>query len=170
MEDTEHWRQRLVELKTALGITQAAMAAAIGVEPSYLSRLLYPPGKAGRKNLGLDTMRALRSAYGLRADWFDLPLGSVLPGQGVALGVAEAVAAYGNAGPLPGSHKAGASPLRSNGVAWPFKEVSYQRLQALKKSLGPKLAGEALHDLDTLLDVAVARWEQRAHRLSKRAS
>jgi transcriptional regulator with XRE-family HTH domain len=168
MEDTEHWRRRLIELRAALGVTQAAMAAAIGVEPSYLSRLLYPPGKAGRKNLGLDTMRALRSTYSLRADWFDLPLGTVLPGENTALGVAEHVPDYANQ-QRPGQ-KSAASPLRAGSVVWPFKEVGYQRLQALKKALGPKLAAEALHDLDGLLDIAVARWEKRAHELSKRAS
>jgi len=162
MEETEHWRQRLIELKQALGATQASMAKDMDVDASYFSRLLYPPGKSGRKNLGMDTMRAARKAYGLSADWFDLPLGSALPSRQTRHGVshlstgvqrvAEQIRPYAN-------------PL----VAWPFATTSHQRLQALLDSLDNATRTEALRDLDSLLDVAVARWEHRATALRKLA-
>lgn len=168
MEDTEHWRLRLLELQDALGLKQVEMAHAIEVEPSYFSRLRYPPGKAGRKNLGLDTLRALIKAYGLRYDWFDLPLGSQLPARRVS-GASTPPAL-----PAPVRLELAVSEPRETparpAIVWPFKEVAYQRLMALQAKLGPKHAAEALRDIDELLDTAVARWERRADRLSKRAS
>jgi transcriptional regulator with XRE-family HTH domain len=161
MEETEHWRLRLIELQKALGYKQAAMAKDMDVDASYFSRLLYPPGKPGRKNLGMDTMRAARKAYGLRADWFDLPLGSALPSRRhtpgasthPALRAAESLGTYEN-----------------KLVIWPFQATSQQRLQALLDGLDNSTKAEVLDDLDSLLDVAVARWEQRAEALRKRAS
>lgn len=163
MEETEHWRLRLIELKQAVGCTQAAMAAAIGVDASYFSRLLYPPGKKGRKNLGLDTLRSLIKVNTLSADWFDLPLGSKLPNSRGNQGGGEEVSLS-----LIASEPRGRTAASS--VKWPFKETSYKRLNALVDRLGPKLGEDAIRDLDSLLDVAVSRWEQRAARLGKHAS
>lgn len=163
MEETEHWRLRLIELKDALGATQAAMAKDMDVDASYFSRLLYPLGKAGRKNLGMDTMRAARKAYGLSADWFDLPLGSALPTaqstQAITAPPADAPRAAQNL-----------APYRAQSMAWPFENTSHQRLQSMLESLDATTRAEALHDLDSLLDVAVARWEQRAAAFRKLAS
>lgn len=39
------------------------MAATIGVEPNYLSRMLYPEGKAGKKNIGDEMITKLSAAY-----------------------------------------------------------------------------------------------------------
>lgn len=78
-EADEHRRRRLLELVAAIGGTQTAIAANAGIDASYLSRLLYPPGKAGRKNLGIDTMSNLQTAYRLPPGWFDMPPGSALP-------------------------------------------------------------------------------------------
>lgn len=161
MEETEHWRLRLVELQEALGYKQAAMAKDMDVDASYFSRLLYPPGKPGRKNLGMDTMRAARKAYGLSADWFDLPLGSALPSRGQTPGVSTHPALR-----AAEERRPYANPL----VAWPFATTSHQRLQTLLDGLDNTTRAEALHDLDSLLDVAVARWEHRAEALRKRAS
>lgn len=163
MDETEHWRLRLIELKGAKRASQAAMAAAMGVDASYFSRLLYPLGKKGRKNLGLETLRSLCKAYQLRYDWFDLPLGTMLPG---AMGMASPATAQGDypMGRTVGE-PAGHEPARP-AIAWPFKDVPYQRLRALMELLGPQ-AGEAVRDLDTLLDIAVARWEKRAAQLGK---
>lgn len=160
MEETEHWRLRLVELKTATGHKQCEIAEKIGKPESYVSRLLYAPGKKGRKNLGWDTIRDIVKAYGLRVDWFDLPLGSMLPNKDKPSTVASE--------PEPAGIPA-VQPIAA-GVKWPFKETSYKRLQALLDALGPKIAPEALRDLDSLLDVAVARWEARATELRKRTS
>lgn len=161
MEETEHWRKRLIELKEALTLKQCEIAEAIGKPDSYVSRLLYEPGKKGRKNLGWDTIRDIVKAYGLRVDWFDLPLGSMLPVKGQKEGTAQEPA------PVPVFHGQTHEPP-TNGIKWPFKQTSYKRLQALLEDLGPKTAPEAMRDLDSLLDVAVARWEARAAELRKR--
>lgn len=158
MERNEHWRQRLLELKSDLELSQAAIAAAMGVPANYVSRLLYPPGKAGRKNLGMDTMRSLRTAYNLSADWFDLPLGSDLPRtrsskSSPALVVSEPPASS-NVVPVTGH-------------SWPFTLVAYRRLLALKDALGPKLAAEAIRDIDEHLNFAVARWEVKVPKQKK---
>ncbi|WPG35154.1 hypothetical protein [Variovorax sp. EBFNA2] len=119
MDLTEHWRQRLLELKADLALTQAALAAKLEKSPDYVSRLLYEPGKKGRKNLGLQTLRNATKAFELQPDWFDLPLGAAMPSaQGKATGQAH------NAAPP--------SPI-SRGVAWPFVRVTphqYNRLSA----------------------------------------
>lgn len=161
MEETEHWRLRLIELKDALGATQAAMAKDMDVDASYFSRLLYPPGKPGRKNLGMDTMRAARKAYGLSADWFDLPLGSSLPSRRYTARISTHPALH-----AAEENRTYANPL----VTWPFEVTSHRRLQALLNGLDEGTRTEALRDLDSLLDVAVARWEQRAEALRKLAS
>ena len=172
MDETEHWRLRLLELEEAqkdFGLTRHKdMAEKIGVEPSYYSRLRYEPGKTGRKNLGLDTLRAAVKAFGLRYDWFDLPLGSELPKPRTGAVVAH------DAEPENGLRFsiADISPpavAPRPGVIWPFTDTSYKRLQAMLDSLDKNQRAEALRDLDSLLDVAVARWESRAAQQSKRA-
>lgn len=77
----EHWRLRLIELLSALAVTQAEFARVTGVDATAVSGLLLPPEKKGRRNLGLRTMGKICTAYGLSEDWFLLPLGSKLPGQ-----------------------------------------------------------------------------------------
>lgn len=161
MDNTEHWRLRLIELKEALGETQAAMAQSIRVDASYFSRLLYPPGKKARKNLGLQTMRALVSVYKLQADWFDLPLGSMLPRKAGQHFPDREIGAG-----VIASEPTGPVPLHS-AVRWPFRETSYRRLQALLEDLGPAAGAEARRDLDKVLDAAVSRWEQVAALLRK---
>lgn len=171
MDETEHWRQRLLELKDALDAKQAAMAARIGVDASYFSRLLYEPGKKGRKNLGLDTLRSLIKAYQLSADWFDLPLGTALPDP-ERTAQAEASDTRFNVIDRVPEHNVSdiqAGELARAPIAWPFKDVAYRRLIDLQAALGPQQAAEAMRDLDSLLDIAVARWEHRAAQLSKRA-
>jgi len=105
-------------------------------------------------------IRDIVKAYNLRVDWFDLPLGSMLPSKSekrlIAGEPAAAVAFYGQAEPP------------APAITWPFKQTSYKRLQALLEELGQKVGPEALRDLDSLLDVAVARWEVRAAELRKR--
>lgn len=166
MEETEHWRLRLLELEEAqraLGLTRHKdMAERLEVEPSYYSRLRYPPGKKGRKNLGLDTLRAAVKAFDLRYDWFDLPLGSLLPStpdpktapQKPSEDPEVRFSIVTNE-PEPGG-------VKSSGVSWPFKETSYVRFQGLLDSLDERSRAEALRDLDSLLAAGVTRWEQRA--------
>lgn len=155
MEREEHWRLRLLELKKDLDVTQAAMAATIEVDPSYLSRLLYPLGKPGRKNLGLETITALRQKYHLSADWFDLPLGSELPSGSGTLDL------------KPVAKDPDTVVKLDRKLKWPFHNVTYGRLMDLKRELGP--AGfDALRDIDALLEVAVMKWERIASQKKKR--
>jgi transcriptional regulator with XRE-family HTH domain len=153
MEREEHWRQRLLELKGGLELKQSQIAADIGVADSYVSRLLYPPGKRGRKNLGLDNLRRLCAAYALPPDWFDLPLGARVPGAGSSMLVSESAAVF---------------ALRRD--AWPFNLVTQDRIAKLRKALGPKLSDEAISDLDESLDLAVTKWERRAAQRKRRRS
>lgn len=153
MGQEEHWRQRLLELKKDLRLKQSAMAAAMEIDASYMSRLLYPPGKKGRKNLGLDTMRACLKAFHLQADWFDLPLGTALPSGQTNMpetwvGVAQPIDA--------------ATVVPISDFHWPFKQVTYRRVMGLRTALGPRVGSEAMHDIDELLDVAITKWERLA--------
>lgn len=79
--DPEHWRLRLIELITVLRISQRKFADDTGIDPTYVSRLLYEPGKRGRKKLGLSNMAAIKKAYQLSPGWFELQLGEELPSK-----------------------------------------------------------------------------------------
>lgn len=64
MDKFEQRRQALLELRAQLGhgaISQ--IASRIGVEPSYVSRMLYPEGKAGQKRIGEDNVERLNAAF-----------------------------------------------------------------------------------------------------------
>lgn len=67
-EARRHALKRLVEGFGHGGI--ARVAAAINKEPNYVSRMLYPPGKPGRKRIGEDSVDALDSAY---PGWLSAP-------------------------------------------------------------------------------------------------
>jgi transcriptional regulator with XRE-family HTH domain len=113
----EHWRLRLLELMSWLGISQREFADQVHLDPSYVSRLRYKVGKKGRKNLGLDTMAAIRTKFNLSAGWFDLPLGSELPSLQTATilrtrGVKE-------------------SPSGWTQTTWPFIEVTTEQYSLL---------------------------------------
>lgn len=75
----EHWRHRLLELMKHLKMRQVKLAEITGIDASYVSRLVSVPEKSGHKNLGVDTMAAIRAGFNLGPGWFDLPLGSELP-------------------------------------------------------------------------------------------
>lgn len=52
---------QLVKSQPRAGI--ATVAAKLGKDASYVSRLLYPPGKDGRKRIGEDVWEAIVSAF-----------------------------------------------------------------------------------------------------------
>jgi transcriptional regulator with XRE-family HTH domain len=108
----EHWRQRLLELLAHLGLSQIRFAEDTGLDASYVSRLRYPPGKKGRKNLGLDTMATIRTRYKLAPGWFDLPLGADLP-TALTYANANQPTAWRVAEPVP----------RWGAPGWPFENV-----------------------------------------------
>lgn len=64
MDKFEQRRTALAALITTMGRGGAAkVAARIGKTGSYVSRMLYPPGKAGRKRIGEDSWDDLVAAY-----------------------------------------------------------------------------------------------------------
>lgn len=170
MEETEHWRLRLLELQKAKGLNQAQMAPLLDMGASYYNRLTYEPGKKGRKNLGLKSIRAACRSFSLPADWFDLPLGSELPNATPQPGSDEVRYQITEIGSTPLSIQNGERVVVGSGAGWPFQLTSIKRMNALKSGLGEALYSEAIKDIDSLLDVAVARWEIRAANLSKQAS
>lgn len=163
MSREEHWRLRLVELLDHLKVTQVAFAHATNIDATYVSRLLYPLGKKGRKNLGLDTMRAICSTYQLRGDWFDMDLGSELPARDKQAVPASTAASSGVAPTpllLPGVEEQPPEyPLASR--PWPFSGSSYQKLTGLKKLLGRDYQ-VALRDIEENIETAILKWEVRA--------
>lgn len=64
MDKFEQRRQALLALRAQLGhgaISQ--IASRIDVDPSYVSRMLYPEGKAGQKRIGEDNVERLNAAF-----------------------------------------------------------------------------------------------------------
>lgn len=151
--DKEHFRLRLVELLADLQVSQRVFAEAVDIDPTYLSRLLYPPEKKGRKNLGMSNMASIRRRYGLSAGWFELPLGSELPSKTPPQDGISALLVREPASNL--TQIGGTNELR-----WPFKLVSYQRLIGLKKALGPKVGAAAIVDIDKTLEITILKWER----------
>lgn len=150
MNYKEHWRLRLQELLASTHLKQAAFADLVGVPPDYLSRLLYPQGKAGRKNMGELTIRKVCAAFDLPREWWDLPLGAELPGGGTAPAVNEV---------KPTDKGRASTPIE-----WPFRIVSYQRIRCLRQYYGRRGMPEAISDIDKHLDVLVTRWEVEMNR------
>lgn len=149
----DHWRRRLLELvshlKTTEELNQGEIADQVELAPGYLSRLLSEPAKAGHKNLGIATMRKFQAVFGLTADWFDLPLGSALPGSAASAPKVPELSLW---------------DVRHGGQSnlWPFPTVPYSRIASLKKMLGPARAREALLDISETLESSIIKWERKA--------
>ncbi len=157
MNFTEHWRLRLQELLISTGLTQAAFAERIGVSPDYVSRLLYPMGKAGRKNLGVLTLRKISEAFGLPAGWFDAPIGTPIPGHEQETSGAATPTAV--AHHLAGDRGNSERTRETEPVEWPFVIVTYQRIKRLRQHYSGRGMPPAISDIDKHLDVLVTRWE-----------
>lgn len=68
----ERRQMRLAELMAErCGGSPTALAREIGRDSSYVSRMLYPPGKKGRKRIGEDMADAITLAFGLPHGWMD---------------------------------------------------------------------------------------------------
>lgn len=78
---------------------RATVAAQIRKEPSYVSRLLYPPGKEGRKRIGDELVEAITRAY---PHWLT-PKAVEAPAPRVRAGAAPATVRA-----LPAERRAGA--------------------------------------------------------------
>lgn len=44
---------------------------------------------------------------------------------------------------------------------WPFKKVTFKRLEKLKQKIGQQKYSMAIHDMDELLESAIIKWERR---------
>jgi len=83
MEKFERRRLALKALVDSIGYGGIArVAEAIGKEPNYVSRMLYEPGKSGRKRIGESSIDALNAAF---PGWLDSPPSMTLhePGPSV---------------------------------------------------------------------------------------
>lgn len=129
--------------RAAAGITLERLAELSSVDVGTISALELRNSKKSNYTT------ALAAAFGLTVEQLvdDSTLWPVT--------IAEATA--------PANHVADGPPAPRITVTWPFRQVSYGRIQHLKSILG-KNAGDAMRDIDELLDVAVSRWELRAQK------
>ena len=85
MDKYERRRLQLMELlKTRCSGKKSVLAKKIEKEPSYVSRILYPEGKAGKKRIADDLIEAIEKGFQLPHGWLDTehPVPN-LPTQGV---------------------------------------------------------------------------------------
>lgn len=88
MDQSEYRREKLKEILREM--SQADLARASGVAPSYISRLLLEPGEQGAKNIGDVTARKLEKGARKPAFWMEPYLQTNL----VAYRTAESVPIY----------------------------------------------------------------------------
>lgn len=73
MDKYEHRRLRLIELRdTRCGGNAAELARKIGRDPSYVTRMIYPEGKPGKKRIADDMMEVIERAFVLSRGWLDM--------------------------------------------------------------------------------------------------
>lgn len=72
-------RLRLQQLRDELcNGKNVALAEKIGREPSYVSRMLYPEGKEGKRRIGDDMIEVIERAFRLPAGWLNGYIDSIL--------------------------------------------------------------------------------------------
>ena len=72
MDKFERRRLRLKELiDTKCDSVNAKLARKIGRDPSYVNRMLYPAGKAGKKRIADDMIEIIQDAFDLPHGWLD---------------------------------------------------------------------------------------------------
>ncbi|HAY0632886.1 TPA: S26 family signal peptidase [Serratia marcescens] len=65
-------RERLITLIDNLGVGgQKRLAEALGIAADYVSRLLYPPGKKGKKGISGDMARRIEQYFAVQIGWLD---------------------------------------------------------------------------------------------------
>jgi hypothetical protein len=110
MDKFEHRRLRLQELiEVACNGRQATFAKKTEIDPTYVSRLLYPEGKKGRKRMAEDTRDQIEESFNIRRGWLDMPLGT----------------------PLDVSYDASRSRAEEPMPTWPFRSFTPQQWSAL---------------------------------------
>ncbi|CAN0620452.1 conserved protein of unknown function [Burkholderia multivorans] len=72
MDKFEHRRLRLLTVRDRdLGGSTSALANKIGRSASYVSRMLYPDGKDGKKRIAEDMVEVIEAAFGWGRGWMD---------------------------------------------------------------------------------------------------
>lgn len=72
MEKYESRRLRLIQIKDEIcGGKAVEVARRINREPSYVSRMLYPEGKKGKKRIADDMVELLETSFKLPRGWMD---------------------------------------------------------------------------------------------------
>ncbi|EOD4081041.1 hypothetical protein ACOHX9_000099 [Yersinia enterocolitica] len=72
MDKYEKRRLRLIQIRDEIcGGKAAEVARRISREPSYVSRMLYPEGKKGKKRIADDMVELLETSFKLPRGWLD---------------------------------------------------------------------------------------------------
>ncbi|EDT8874392.1 hypothetical protein AAM31_004409 [Salmonella enterica subsp. enterica] len=72
MDKYEFRRQQLIKIRDEKCDGKAVnVARKIGREPSYVSRMLYPEGKKGKKRIADDMVDLIEASFGLPRGWMD---------------------------------------------------------------------------------------------------
>lgn len=151
MTQKEHWRQRLLELFSQTKLSQAAFSTLCDIPPNYLSRLLYPPDKAGKKSLGPVVIGKISEKCGLPPGWFDMPLGTPVPGTSWQTS-AEPAATMGEVNDS-------AAAVYLSGPPWPFEKSTYARVARVRRHFDKPGMPDAIKQMDEYLDIMLMRWE-----------
>ena len=73
MDKYEQRRLRLIEIRDRFCNGKASeLARRIEREPSYVSRMLYPEGKSGKKRIADDKMELIEKSFNLPRGWMDM--------------------------------------------------------------------------------------------------
>ncbi|HFK7186559.1 TPA: hypothetical protein ACG0BA_002201 [Serratia odorifera] len=83
MDKYEYRRQRLIRIRDEIcGGKAVEIARRINREPSYVSRMLYPEDKKGKKRIADDMVEIIESSFSLARGWMDgLNDGEANPGN-----------------------------------------------------------------------------------------
>lgn len=77
MDKYERRRLRVLDLvREMYQGKQSRFAEEIGRDPNYVSRMLYPEGKKGRKRIGEDMRDEIERKCGLPGGWLDMDTGA----------------------------------------------------------------------------------------------
>ena len=106
-------RLRLLQLKKDQCDDNASkLAEKIGRSPTYVSRMLYPEGKPGKKRIAEDMAEIIERAFSLSSGWLDEPV--IAPDKGRTGGVVDWVFNRRGKNPRMGTNK----PLELPLISW----------------------------------------------------
>jgi len=149
MDKYEHRRSMLTKLiKSSSGGVNAKFALKIGTDPSYVSRMLYEPGKKGGKRIGDDMVEKIEAALSLPRGTMDgiaQTTHHVLFDEGSTYNIKSGVAHV----PVVGRAELGPDGLWSdNGhpvgqgdgfISWPTTDSNAYAVEANGDSMAPRI-------------------------------